>query len=56
MDEIKINKTFSSLEECKDWEDKNFPDNKYQGRIIAMIQHSGSVFDKEVRLESVYVL
>ena len=56
METISINKTFSSLEECKEWEDKNFPDNKYQGRPIVMVQHCGSVFDKEVKLESVYVL
>lgn len=56
MEEIQINKTFASLEECKEWEDKNFPDNKYQGRVIVMTQHCGTVFDEEVRLESVYVL
>lgn len=56
MEEIKIGKTFSSLDECKKWEEENIKDNKYQGRCVLMVQHCGSVFDDQVKLESVYVI
>lgn len=56
MENIKINKTFKSLNECKKWESENFKDNKYKGRTILYANHTQYIGDKEITLDSVMVI
>lgn len=53
METIAINKTFNSLLECMDWEEKNFPDRTYNGRMILCINHEGQADDNKVTITSI---
>lgn len=53
MEKITINKTFNSLRECMDWEEKNFPDRTYNGRMILCINHSGDACDDKVTITDI---
>lgn len=55
MTTIKINKTFATMEECKQWEEDNFPNRTYQGRTILKVNHTQSANDSSVVLDSVMV-
>lgn len=55
MTTIKINKTFATMEECKQWEEENFPNRTYQGRIILKVDHTQNTTDSSVVLDSVMV-
>lgn len=53
MIEFEINKTFKNQAECDAWENENFPDRTYKGRVIMCAFHKESAFDDEVILTKV---
>lgn len=50
---IEINKTFNSLEECEEWEDKNFPDRTYNGHTILCVNHESNACDNKVTITNI---
>lgn len=55
METINIGITFKSLEECEKWEEKNFPNRTYNGRMILCVNHTQNAGEKEITLDSVMV-
>lgn len=53
MKTYEINKTFNSLEECNEWEEKNCPNRTYNGEMVLMISHEEDYGSKEVTIKTI---
>lgn len=55
MENIEINKTFNSQEECEEWEEKNFPNRTYKGRTILCVSHTSKAWNGHITLDFITV-
>ena len=56
MENIEINKTFDSLEECEAWEEENFPNRTYNGKMIFCIHHTEKAWNGKITINYITVL
>ena len=56
MRNIKIGKTFNSLEECEKWEEENLPNRTYNGEMIFSIVHTQKEWNGTITIDYITVL
>jgi imidazole glycerol phosphate synthase subunit HisF len=55
MKNYEINKTFANMDECRKWEEENFPNRRYKGDMILMVDHFSEAGKDEVTITNVMV-